>query len=699
MAKDRFNYPAARRSDQKDNFFGTVVSDPYRWLEDPDSAETVSWVDAEIAVTDKFLSALPIRSTLVERFKTLWNYDSESAPYTRGNRTFFSRRKGLQNQAVQFVRDEKGERVLLDPNTLSSDGTTAISAFAVSHDGNLLAYGLSYSGSDWTEIRVRDIATGEDLPDLIKWVKFSGASWSQDNRGFYYGRYAEPKDPNAPAVFQKAYFHRVGTRQSEDELIYERPDNEMLSFGIGETDDKKYVINYVSSSASGGWRFYYKETGAKEWVKLIDNADSQWTFIHNDGALFYFHTDHDAPRGRLVVVDVNMSSPGALHIENVVAEPTDSRTIFESASFVGKHFFCQYMTDVHTSVKEHNLDGSFVREVKLPGIGSASGFGGAAEDMETYYSFSSYTSPAITYKYDIATGESTVYFKPAIDVDPSKYVTKLVFATSKDGTKVPLFVSYRKGLKRNGKNPTLLYGYGGFNISLGPSFSSSRVVWMDMGGIYAEAILRGGGEYGKHWHEDGTKLKKQNVFDDFIACAEWLIANKYTSTPKLAINGGSNGGLLVGACMTQRPELYGACLPEVGVMDMLRFQKFTAGKGWTGDYGNADENEAEFKALYAYSPYHNVRQGVKYPPTLVMTADHDDRVVPGHSFKFAAALQWAQAGDAPCLIRIEKKAGHGAGKPLSKQMEEIADRYGFLIKMLDIPARKLRRVLEAVNKS
>jgi prolyl oligopeptidase len=700
-AKSNLVYPPARRGDQVDDYFGTKVADPYRWLEDPDSAETVAWVDAEIALTDSFLSGIAIRNTFVSRMKTLWNYERFTAPWKQGERTFFSKNSGLQNHNVYYVIDEPGSepRVLFDPNTLSEDGTVAISSFSVNEQGTLLAYGLSYSGSDWVEIHVRDIATGKDLTDHLKWIKFSGARWANDGSGFYYSRYDEPTDMKAVPYYNKVYFHRIGEEQSQDTLIYERPDQKTWKFGAVETEDGRYLLIYVYDSSSGNNRIYYRDLQGGDVVKLLDKADAHWGCIGNDGTTFWFTTDLDAPRGRLVAIDISQSNETRLSMMTVIPEPEDERVIFESVSLVGNRFFASYMRDVHTEVKEIALDGSLIREVKLPGIGSVGGFGGKREDMETYYSYTSYTSPGTTYRYDIATGESTVYFKPGIDIDPNNYKTELVFVTSKDGTQVPLFISYRKGLKRNGQNPTYLYGYGGFNVSLGPSFSSTRTMWMDLGGIYAEAILRGGGEYGEAWHQAGCKLKKQNVFDDFIACAEWLIANRYTSTPKLAIAGGSNGGLLVGACMTQRPELFGACLPAVGVMDMLRFDKFTAGEGWRSDYGSAEASAEEFAALYAYSPYHNLKAGTQYPPTYIETADHDDRVVPGHSFKFAAQLQASQAGNAPCLIRIEKKAGHGAGKPLSKQMQEIADEYGFLVKVLNIPARKLRRLRKAVAAS
>lgn len=686
-------YPRARRGKQVDDYFGNGVADPYRWMEDPDSPETQAWVNAQIELTDKHLSNIPARELFVERLKKLWNVESLSAPFRRGTRQFFYRNAGLQNHSVLYVVDPNAEpRVLIDPNTFSQDGTIAMSNASFTEDGSLVAYTKSIAGSDWTEMKVRDVTTGEDLSDHLKWLKWSSASWKEDNSGFYYSRHEEPKSSTEPSIFNKVYFHEIGTEQSEDRLVFEPPKNQDWLSGAYETKNGEYLVIQIYTSSSGNNRVYVKNQRTGVLTQLLSKEDAHWSVIDNDGSIFWFFTDLDAPRGKVVAIDVSKSTDEHLEMKELISQPEDTHTIMEGVSTLGNRFFVSYSKDVHSQVAEYGLDGSFIREVKLPGIGSAGGFHGRMEDMETYYTFTSYTQPATIYHYDVIKGESTLYRAPQIDIDPTKYASKLVFATSKDGTQIPLFISYRKGLKRNGNNPTYLYGYGGFGISLGPGFASHRTMLMDMGGIYAEAILRGGGEYGEEWHQAGTKERKQNVFDDFIACAEWLIDNKYTSSPKLAIAGGSNGGLLVGACMTQRPELFGACLPAVGVMDMLRFDKFTGGKFWRDDYGSAENSKEEFEYLYAYSPYHNIKKGTAYPPTLVKTADHDDRVVPAHSYKFTAALQRAQGGNAPCLIQIEKNAGHGAGKPLSMVIQSIADDYGFLVDALKIPKEKLFRL-------
>lgn len=686
-------YPFTARIDQKDNYHGTIVEDPYRWLEDDQSGETHEWVLNQNKVTQSFLGTIPQRRTIRDYLTSIWNYEKYGMPIKRGEKTFFSRNSGMQNQSVLYVIDKPGAqpRVLIDPNTLSEDGTVALSGISISDDGKLIAYSLSASGSDWQTWRVRQIDSGEDLSDEVRWVKFSRVSWLKDGSGFFYSRYDEPKKNDAlkgTNLFHKLYFHRLGTEQSVDQLIYKRDDEPEWGFRADVTDDGNYLVISVWNGSSPKQRIYYQDLNVKNSpiVKLIDNFDASYTLIDNQGPLFWFVTDLNATRRRVVAIDVSKCSSEHLDIVELIAE---SDQTIEVVSLVGERFFVQGLKDARSVVYEYALNGSFIREVNLPGIGSAEGFGGKREDMETYFSFTNMSTPSTIYRYDIATGKSSVHFAPKVGFNPSDFITKQVFYTSKDGTRVPMFVSYRKGLKRNGQNPTYLYGYGGFGISLGPEFSVSILTWMQMGGIFAQACLRGGGEYGEEWHEAGTKLRKQNVFDDFIAAAEYLISEGYTSTPKLAIRGGSNGGLLVGACMTQRPELYGAALPAVGVMDMLRFQRFTIGYAWTSDYGSSDDPN-EFKALLAYSPLHNLKQGVSYPATLVTTADHDDRVVPAHSFKFAATLQHCQAGDAPALIRIEEKAGHGAGKPTAKVIEEAADKWGFLFKVLRVPARKLR---------
>jgi len=678
------NYPVARKGDQVDDYHGVKVADPYRWLEDLDSEETRRWVEEENKQTFAYLAEIPARTTIKERLTKLWNFEKYGVPFKEGNRYFYSRNSGLQNQSVLYsVNSLDAEpQTLLDPNTLSTDGTVALSGTAVSDDGKLLAYSLSASGSDWQEWKVRDITTGKDLTDDLKWSKFSNASWTRDGSGFFYVRYDEPKgdalkDTN---YFQKLYFHKIGSPQSEDVLVYERPDQKDWLFDGKVSKDGNYLIITVSQGTDVKSRIYYKDLRTKDSqvVKLLDDFDAAYVFIGNDGPRFWFQTDVGAPRGKIIEIDT--AKPERNNWKILVPETKET---LQGVTVVDHKFIANYLKDAYTQVKIFDTTGKFIREVEFPTIGSAEGFGGEPDERETFYSFTSFTTPTTIYRYDMETGKSTVFRQPQVDFNPANFETKQVFYASKDGTKVPMFITYKKGLKLDGNNPTYLYGYGGFNVSLTPEFSVGMVVWMEMGGVFAVPNLRGGNEYGEEWHQGGMKLKKQNVFDDFIGAAEWLIANKYTSTPKLAISGGSNGGLLVGAALTQRPDLFGAALPAVGVMDMLRFQKFTIGWAWVSDYGSSD-NADEFKALYAYSPLHNIKPGTKYPPTLVTTADHDDRVWPGHSFKFAATLQAAQAGPAPVLIRIETKAGHGAGKPTSKIIEESADRYAFLVRTLNM---------------
>ena len=678
-------YPVAKKVDQIDNYHGTKVADPYRWLEDPDSAETRAWVEAQNKVTFAYLAEISARKQIKQRLTKLWNYEKYGVPFKEGERYFYYKNNGLQNQSVlyTFKSLKDSPRVLLDPNTLSKDGTVAVSDVAVSRDGKMLAYGLSASGSDWQEWRVRNVDTGKDLSDVVKWVKFSSAAWDANNQGFFYSRYDEPNEKTKHEdvnYYQKLYYHRIGTPQSEDTLIYERRDHKEWGFSGGTTNDGRYLIVTVWEGTDPKNRLFYKDLKEKEAkvVELISEKDAAFNFIDNDGPVFWIHTDLNAPRGRVIAIDTH--NPARTNWKEIIPEAKET---LGGVSLVGDHFIASYLQDAYTRMKLFSTDGKFVREVELPGIGTAAGFGGKRTDKETFYSFTSFTTPTTIYRYDIANGKSSVYRQPKVDFNPNDYETRQVFYNSKDGTRVPMFITHKKGIKLDGNNPTLLYAYGGFNISLTPAFSVSNLVWMEMGGVYAVPNLRGGGEYGEEWHQAGTKLRKQNVFDDFIASAKWLIANKYTSSSKLAISGGSNGGLLVGACMTQRPELFGAALPAVGVMDMLRFHKFTIGWAWTSDYGSPD-NPEEFKALYAYSPLHNLKPGTAYPPTLITTADHDDRVVPAHSFKFAAALQAAQAGGAPVLIRIETKAGHGAGKPTTKIIEEAADKIAFLTRVLKI---------------
>ena len=684
----KLSYPAARRSEQVDDYHGTKVADPYRWLEDLDSAETRAWVAAENKLTFDYLNQIPERAAIKARLTKLWNYERYGIPHKEGERYFYTKNDGLQNQSVLYTvnsLDAQEARVLLDPNKLSSDGTVALSGYDITDDGKLMAYSLAASGSDWNELHVRDIATGKDLPDVIKWVKFSEMSWSSDGKGFFYSRYDEPATGNKLAAvneYHKLYYHRLGTSQADDALIFSSTDEKMKGWlYIGEvTEDGRYLVISLFPGSSSENRIYFKDLKQKDApvVKLLDDEGIVQYFIGNDGPIFWFLTDRDAPNKKIIAIDTR--SPERKNWKVVLPEAKEN---LESVSIVGDMFIASYLKDAHALVKLFDLNGKFVREVDFPGIGTASGFKGKRKYRETFYSFTGYTMPTTIYRYDISTGKSTTFRQPTVDFNPNDYETKQVFYTSKDGTRVPMFITHKKGIKLDGNNPTYLYGYGGFDSSMTPTFSVSNLVWMEMGGVYVVANLRGGGEYGKAWHEGGMKLKKQNVFDDFIAAAEWLIKNKYTSTPKLAIGGGSNGGLLVGAAITQRPELFGAALPAVGVMDMLRFVKFTIGAAWTSDYGSPD-NPEEFKALYKYSPLHNLKPGTNYPATLITTADHDDRVWPGHSFKFAAAMQAAQAGPAPVLIRIETKAGHGAGKPTTKQIEEVSDKWGFLVRALDM---------------
>ncbi len=681
-------YPVTKKVDQQDNYHGTTVADPYRWLEDANSAETKEWVDAQNKVTQAYLAQIPNRDAIKQRLTKLWNYERFSVTYKEGGRYFYSRNDGLQNQAVLYTMKTLADtpRVLLDPNALAADGTVALAGTAVSPNGKYLAYSTAASGSDWNEIRVRHIDSGKDTEDHIKWVKFSSTAWAHDGSGFYYSRYDEPTEATRLAgvnYFQKLYFHKLGTPQSADVLVYDRPDQKEWGFGGAVTDDGRYLVITSSQGTERKSRIFYKDLTQKDAkvTGLMEAFDAAYDFIDNDGPVFYFRTDKNAPRSRIIAVDVRKPDPSQW--KEIVAEAPQTLV---QASIVNHQLVLNYLSDAHSAVKIHDMKGKFVREVELPGIGSVSGFGGKRGDRETFYSYTSFTNPTTVYRYDMKTGKSTVYRQPKVDFDPSQFETRQVFYTSKDGTKVPMFLVSKKGIKLDGSNPTYLYGYGGFNIPLTPSFSVANLAWVEMGGVYAMANLRGGGEYGEAWHKAGTKLQKQNVFDDFIGAAEWLVANKVSSPAKLSIGGGSNGGLLVGAAMTQRPDLFAAAVPAVGVLDMLRFQKFTIGWAWTSDYGSSD-NPEEFQALYKYSPLHNLKQGGCYPATMVVTADHDDRVVPAHSFKFAAAAQAAQASANPILIRIDTKAGHGAGKPTSKQIEEVTDRWGFLAKALNMNAQ------------
>jgi prolyl oligopeptidase len=681
------DYPRTKRILHNDVYHGTKVPDPYRWLEDDvrESKDVKAWVAAQNKVTFAYLKQIPQRRSIEKRLTELWNFERFGAPRKHGNQYFFTKNDGLQNQSVLYSLKslDAKPRVLIDPNTWSKDGTVALSGTSFSDDGRHLAYGIQDGGSDWRTWKVLNVATRKPLDDELKWVKFSAVSWTKDGKGFFYSRYPEPKKGakfQSLNLNQKLMYHRIGTPQSEDTLVYERPDHPRWGFSNAVSDDGKYLVITVWKGTDDKYRVTYKDIqkpDAKP-VDLIDNFKHEFTFLGNDGPLFYFKTDVNAPRRRVIAIDIK--KPDRKHWKEIIPHAKDT---LSDVDLVGNQFFAKYLKDAATQVKIYRTDGKFVREVKLDGIGTATGFSGERKDTETFYSFYSFATPPSVYRYDLKTGKSTLFRQPKVAFDPKDFVVEQVFYKSKDGTRVPMFLSWKKGMKRNGNNPTLLYGYGGFNIPMTPRFSVSRLQWMELGGVYAQANLRGGGEYGEEWHKAGTKLHKQNVFDDFIAAAEWLIANKYTNSKKLAIQGGSNGGLLVGAAMTQRPELFGAALPAVGVMDMLRFHKFTAGRFWVDDYGSAD-NPKEFKALYKYSPYHNLKPGTKYPPTLITTADTDDRVVPGHSFKFAARLQECHTGPNPVLIRIETRAGHGSGKPTAMQIEEIADQWAFLVRVLGV---------------
>ncbi len=676
-------YPKTKKVQQTDTYAGdVVVADPYRWLETDvrQSDEVRAWVDAQNKVTFRYLESLPGRKKLKERLSAVWNYAKYTVPTRRGGRYFFRKNDGLQNQYVLYTQKSLSDtpRVLLDPNGWSKDGTVALSGTSPSEDGRYLAYGKAEAGSDWVTWRVMDIESGKDLADEIRWVKFSSASWTKDSKGFFYSRFPEPQQSDAFQslnTHQKVFYHRVGTAQADDVLVHHDSDHPQWSHGARVTDDGRYLIITTTVGTADLHRVLYRDLTEPYGtaVELIAKFENEFSFIGNDGPLFYFKTNVDAPRGRLVAIDTRR--PERAHWREIIPQRSD---LLADVSLVGGRFIAEYLKDARSLVQLFNRDGKPLGEIDLGILGSAGGFEGDPDDSETFFSVESFTVAPSIYRYDVATGEKKLLYRSDVKgVDAQQFEVRQVFYPSRDGTKVPMFIAHRKGLKLDGSNPTLLYGYGGFNISQTPGFRPARLVWMQMGGVLAIANLRGGGEYGEEWHKAGTKLTKQNTFDDFIAAAEWLVSNKYTRPNKLAIQGGSNGGLLVGAAMAQRPELFGAALPAVGVMDMLRFHRFTAGRYWTDDYGSSD-NAEEFKALRAYSPYHNLRPGIRYPATLVTTADTDDRVVPGHSFKFAAALQEAQAGPAPVLIRIETRAGHGGGKPTAKVIEEVADQWAFL---------------------
>jgi prolyl oligopeptidase len=686
-ATQKYTYPPARQGDVVDDYNGTKVPDPYRWMEDADGPETVAWVNAENKLTRDFLDGVPDREAIEKRLTELWNYPRYSLPYKKGGRYFFTKNDGLQNQSVLYWQKtlESEPAVVIDPNALSEDGTIAVSAASYSEDGKLLGYGLSSKGSDWQQIKIRYVETGKDFDETLDWCKFASIAWKHDQSGFYYDRYPEKgtvpeEDQNA---YNRVYWHTLGTPQSSDVLVYEDPGHKDWGFGPFVTDDGKYLGLYVSHGTDPRNGIYYREIEkGGDFVKLLAVEEAKFEPIDNIGTVWYFNTDLDAPRGRVIAIDV--ANPDRANWRQVIPQSED---VLHYARMVNNQLVVAYLHDAHHVVKIYNTTGEFARDIALPTIGSVFGLTGERKDTEMFFAFTSFLYPTTAFRYDFKTNDVSVFRHPEIDFDASKYETKQVFYKSKDGTRVPMFVTHKKGLPLDGNNPTILYGYGGFNIAMIPYFSAANLFWLENGGVYAVANIRGGDEYGEEWHQGGILDRKQNVFDDFIAAAEWLIANKYTSTPRLAIEGGSNGGLLVAACLIQRPDLFGAVICEVPVTDMLRYHKFTVGRYWASDYGTSDKPD-QFKFLYAYSPVHNVKQGVTYPPTLITTADTDDRVVPMHGKKFAAALQAADTGENPILIRIETKAGHGGGKPTSKRIEEAADVYAFLFKVfgMKLPA-------------
>ncbi|MCK4677129.1 MAG: S9 family peptidase [Bacteroidales bacterium] len=673
----KVTYPDTKKGDVVDNYFGVEVADPYRWLENDTSQETAEWVEAENEVTYGYLGKIEFREEIKERFTELWNYPKYGVPFKEGGKYFFSRNDGLQNQSVLYIQErlDAEPEVLLDPNELSEDGTIALATSAVSKDGKYLAYATAEGGSDWNKIYVMEIDSRKKLDDEILWVKFSGISWKGE--GFYYSRFNEPEqglELSSKNEFHKVYYHKVGTPQSEDVLIHENRDNAQRNYYAATTDDENFLILYESESTDGN-ALYYKNltTPGNEFIKLADGFEYQYGVIDNIGNAFLVMTNDGAPKKKLVMINLNKAEKKSW--KTLIPEKEE---VLKGATLIGNHIVTEYMKDASSKAFIYNLRGKYVDELALPGIGSLYGFSGKKDENIAFYLFTSFIFPSTIYKYDISSNRSEIYKESDIDFNPDDYVTNQVFYESKDGTKIPMFLVHHKDLKLNGKNPTYLYGYGGFNISLTPYFSVSRLIFLENGGLFALANLRGGGEYGEEWHKAGIKLQKQNVFDDFIAAAEYLIDQGYTNPDKLAIAGGSNGGLLVGACIAQRPELFKVAMPAVGVMDMLRYHEFTIGWAWAGDYGTSDDDSTMFNYLHSYSPLHNLTDGVQYPATFITTADHDDRVVPAHSFKFAATIQEKHVGANPVLIRIETKAGHGAGKPTSKIIEEVADEWGFI---------------------
>jgi prolyl oligopeptidase len=680
-------YPPAERGDHVDEYHGTKVPDPYRWMEDIDAPATRAWARAQGKLAEEYLAAIPGRDALAARLKQIWNVERWSPPEHHGQYWFYGHNDGLQNQSVIFVTRDPAEpaRVLLDPNTLSQDGTVALRETAISQDGRFFAYALSDAGSDWQTWHVRDVSSGKDLSDVLHWSKAGSGSWRKDGSGFYYTRYRAPKGAEALKAanqYQKLYFHELGMPQSADSLVYTRSDDPDWFVGGVVTDDGRYLVIQANHGDQVQNTLLVQDLGRKGAAiePVIPRPDAVFEFIGNIGATLYVRTDDSAPRYRIIAID--LARPQRAAWRTVVPESAET---LDSVTLVGGELIAQYLKDAHSAVRRYAPDGRLIGEVQLQGLGTASGFAGRNEDQATYYSFSSFTTPPSIYRLDLAGGASTLWREPRLQgFNSADYETRQIFYTSKDGTRVPMFITARKSTKLDGTNPTLLYGYGGFNISMQPAFSASVAGWLESGGVFALANLRGGGEYGRAWHEAGMKTRKQNVFDDFIAAAEYLIAQGWTNPKRLAIRGGSNGGLLVGAVEEQRPELFAAVVAQVGVMDMMRFREFTVGKGWESDYGSIDVPD-EFHAMLAYSPVQNVKPGVNYPPTLIMTGDHDDRVFPAHSFKFAAAMQHADPDGHPILLRVETRAGHGSGMPTSKQIEETADMYAFVLHAMGLP--------------
>ncbi len=685
MTAQGISYPITAKDNTVDNYFGISVADPYRWLENENSAETAAWVDAQNQVTNAYLERIPFRNKLLSRLTEVANYEKISAPRKHHGKWYFYKNNGLQNQSVMYVLDELGgePHVFLDPNQLSSDGTVALNGVYFSNNGRWAAYSISRSGSDWREFYVIDLQTGQLTNDHIEWAKFSGAAWQGD--GFYYSAYDAPeqgKEFSNVNTCHKIYYHKIGTPQSDDILFYQNPAYPMRFYGVSVNEDETMMF-LTESGAGAGNNLYVRDlrVPGSQLIQMTSNMDYEYYPVHDEGDRIFLFTNYGASKYRIMVADIHQ--PGMADWQELIGE---QQSVLSGVDVINHQFILTYSQDASDHAYVYSLNGQRLREVTLPSVGSVS-FTGDHKEPECFYTFSSFTVPGTIYQYDLSTGNSTLYAQPRVKFKADDYVTKQVFFSSKDGTRIPMFLTYKKNMKCNGRNPVYLYGYGGFNISLGPGFSAMRIPFLEQGGIYAQVTLRGGGEYGEEWHQAGTKMQKQNVFDDFIAAAEWLISERYTTHERIAIVGGSNGGLLVGACMTQRPDLFRVAIPQVGVMDMLRYHRFTIGWNWASDYGTSDESREMFEYLRSYSPLHNLKPGVAYPATLITTADHDDRVVPAHSFKFAATLQECHQGDAPVLIRIDTKAGHGGGKPLAKVLEEQADIYGFIMQNLGMRMR------------